>query len=160
MLTLDRRTAASSLDALRRKVTVETLTNLQPLLLLQMIAGVSQSVNSSVSRSRTVARTLFLSGQQRLQGLLASAPRFRLPVEQMLALCRSGGMTHTPEEAVVQALLELCIAMILQWLTECACRRRATVTVGRRQRVASPHPLFLASDSLPRARSCPTVSLA
>jgi hypothetical protein len=160
MLTLDKRTAASSLSALRCKVTVETLTNLQPLLLLQMVAGISQSVNSKVSRSRTVARTLFLSGQQRLHNLVASAPRFHLPVEQMLALCRAGGTTHTPEEAVVQALLELCIALILQWLTECACRRRATVTVGKRQRAASPYLLSLTSESLPRARSCPTISLA
>jgi hypothetical protein len=160
MLTLDRRTAASSLNALRRKVTVETLASLQPLLLLQMIVGVSQSVNSSVSRSRAMARTLFLSGQHRLHNLLASAPRLHLPVEQVLELCRSGGTGCTPEEAAARALLELCVALILQWLAECACRRRATVTLCKRQRAASPYLLFLASESLPRTRSCPTVSLA
>jgi hypothetical protein len=152
--------AVSSLNALRRKMTVETLTNLQPLLLLQMVVGVSQSVNSSVSRSRALARTLFLSGQQRLHNLVASAPRLHLPVEQVLALCRSGGTEYTPEEAVAQALLEMCIALIPQWLTECTCRRRATVTLCKRQRVTSPYLLSFTSKCLPRTRSCPTVSLA
>jgi hypothetical protein len=160
MPALDKKTAISSLNALRRKVTIETLTNLQPILLLQMVVGVSQSVNSSVSRSRALARTLFLSGQQRLHSLLASAPRLHLPVEQVLVLCHSGGTERTPEEAAAQALLELCIALILQWLTACACRRRTTVTLCKRQRVASPYLLSLASEGLPRTRSCPCVSLA
>jgi hypothetical protein len=160
MPALDKRTAMSSLNALRRKVTVETLANLQPILLMQMAVGVSQSVNSSVSRSRALARTLFLSGQQRLHTLLASAPRLHLPVEQVLALCRSGGTEYTPEEAAAQALLELCIALILQWLTAYAHRRRNTVTLCKRQRVTSPYLLSLASGCLPRARSCPHVSSA
>jgi hypothetical protein len=160
MLTLDKRTAVSSLNALRRKVTIETLTHLQPILLLQMVVGVSQSVNTSVSRSRALARTMFLSGQQRLHNLLASAPRLHLPVEQVLALCRAGGTEHTPEEAAAQALLELCIALILQWLTACARRRRTTATLCKRQRVASPYLLSFASESPPRTRSCPSVSLA
>jgi hypothetical protein len=160
MLTLDKRTAVSSLNALRRKVTVETLASLQPVLLLQMVVGVSQSVNTSVSRSRALARTMFLSGQQRLHNLLASAPRLHLPVEQVLALCHSSSTEYTPEEAAAQALLELCIALILQWLTECACRRRTTVTLCKRQRIAPPYLLALTSERLPRTRSCPTISLA
>jgi hypothetical protein len=160
MPALDKRTAVSSLNALRRKVTIETLTHLQPILLLPMVVGVSQSVNSSVSRSRALARTLFLGGQQRLHNLLASAPRLHLPVEQVLVLCYAGGTEYTPEKAAVQALLELCIALILQWLMAYACRRRTPVTLCKRQRVMSPYLLSFASENPPRTRSCPCVSLA
>ena len=160
MLTSSRRVAASSLQALRRKITVETLANLQPLLLLQMVMGVSQTLNSRVSRSRTLARTLLLSGQQRLNDLLASAPRLHIPVDRLLEFCRTDNTEHTAEEAAAQALIELCVGLMLQWMAERARRYRAPVTLCK-QRLISPL-YFLPNNSLrpPRARSCPNMPLA
>ena len=103
MFHLGKKQATSSLHALRRKITLQTLTRLQPILLLQMLVGISQSVNSSVSRSQTLARTLLLSGQQRLNDLLASAPRLHLSVEQILEFCRPSDAKHTPEEDAAHA---------------------------------------------------------
>ena len=94
-----------SLHTLRRKVTIEALAKLQPLLLLQMLVGVSQTVNGGFSQA--LARTLLLSGQQRLRDLLAAAPRLHLPVERVLEICSSGDAERTPEETAAQALLEL-----------------------------------------------------
>jgi len=150
----------SSLNALRRKVTLEALAGLQPLLLLQMLVGVSQTVNSSLSRSGALARTLLLNGQQRLRGLLAAAPRLHLPVGQVLEFRRSGDAESTPEETAAQALLELCAGLMLQWMAEYAHRHRTAVVLCRPQRVLPSY--FLSNSSLrpPRTRSCPHVSPA
>ena len=150
----------SSLHALRRKVTLEALAGLQPLLLLQMLVGVSQTVNGSVARSQALARTLLLSGQQRLRDLLAAAPRLHLPLEQVLRVRHSGEAERTPEEAAAQALLELCLGLMLQWMAEHACQRRTAVIPSRRRRVPPSYSLFYPSTRPPRTRACPHVPLA
>jgi hypothetical protein len=163
MFSSGKRTAVSSLHALRRKVTLEALNNLQPILLLQMLMGISQTVNSSVSRSRALARTLLLSGQQRLNDLLAAAPRLHLPVEWGLASCHSGDADRKPEEAAAQALLELCLGLMLQWMAEDDHRHCTTVMPSRQQQIL-PSLLFffpLFSSSRPcRPRSCLCIPLA
>ena len=150
----------SSLHALRRKVTLETLNNLQPLLLLQMLMGVSQTVNSGLSRSQALARTLLLSGQQQLRGLLASAPRLHLPVERVLELCHSGDTERTPEETAAQALLELCLGLLLQWMAERAHRTCTAALPSRRQRILPSYFLSFPLSRPPRTRSCPHLPLA
>lgn len=155
-----KRTTASSFPALRRRVTHEALAGLQPLLLMQVLVGVSQTVNSSVSRSRALAHTLFLSGQQRLSDLLAASPRLHLPVERVLELCHSGDAERTPEETAAQALLELCIGLMLQWIAEGACRPGTTVMLSRRQRVPPSCFLSFPSPRPSRTRSCPQIPLA
>ena len=150
----------SSLDALRRKVNLDTLAHLQPLLLLQMLAGVSQTVNSSVSNSRALARTLLLSGQQRLRELLDATPRLHLSVERVLELCRTNDAQHTQEETAAQALFELCLGLMLHWMAEQTGQRHTIVTPCSGPRVS--YSYFLASPSLcrPQARSCLSPSLA
>jgi hypothetical protein len=160
MLRLGKKQATSSLHALRRKITLQALARLQPILLLQMLVGISQSVNSSVSRSQTLARTLLLSGQQRLHDLLASAPRLHLSVEQVLEFCRSGDAKRTPEEDAAQALLEVCLGLMLQWMTESARRHRTSATVSRRQRVSSSYFPLCFLQCPPRVRSCLCVPLS
>ncbi|MFQ6101299.1 MAG: hypothetical protein ACE5OS_08700 [Anaerolineae bacterium] len=144
----------SSLHALRRKVTLEALSSLQPLLLLQMLVGVSQAVNGSLSQSRTLARTLLLSGQQRLRDLLTAAPRLHLPVERVLELCRSGDAESTPEEAAAQALLELCMGLMLQWMAEYARRHCTAVLPSKRHVALSSNSLSFPLPCLPRACAC------
>ena len=150
----------SSLHTLRRKVTLEALASLQPLLLLPMLVGVSQTVNGSVARSQALARTLLLSGQQQLRDLLAAAPRLHLPLEQTLRVCHSGEAQRTPEEAAAQALLELCLGLMLQWMAEHAWQRRTAVIPSRRRRVSPSYSLFYPSMRPPRTRACPHVPLA
>jgi hypothetical protein len=147
----------SSLDALRRKVTLDALAGLQPLLLLQMLGGVSQTVSSSVSRSGALARTLLLSGQQRLRDLLDAAPRLHLPVEQLLQFCHVDDADHTPEATAAQALLELCLGLLLLWMAERAHRPCTRVALSRRQRMMPSHFFSFSSSRPPRTRSCPHV---
>jgi len=154
MSTSDKRAKISSFDTLRRKVNLEALAHLQPLLLLQMLAGISQTVNSGVSNSQALARTLLLSGQQRLRDLLDAAPRQHLPLEQVLKQHRADNEEPTPEETAAQALVELCLGLMLRWMAETACQRRTIGAPHSRQRVL---PSFLLSHLSPRphrARSC------
>jgi len=155
-----KRVTVPSLEALRRKVNLETLAHLQPLLLLQMVVGVSQTVNSHISHSPALARTLLLSGQQRMRELLAAAPRLHLPLEQVLEFCRAADAERTPEETAAQALFELCLGLMLHWLAEIACRHPATFVPRSRKRAMPSYFLFYPSQNPPRARSCLTVSLA
>lgn len=150
----------SSLHTLRRQVTLEALAGLQPLLLLQMLVGVSQTINSSVSHSQALARTLLLSGQQRLCDLLAAAPRLHLPVEQVLEMCRSTDEEPTPEETAAQALLELCLGLMLRWMAEGARQPCTPVMPSGRQRILPSYFLFFSSPRPPRTRSCLHVPLA
>ena len=149
-----------SLDALRRKVNMETLAHLQPLLLLQMVVGVSQTVNSHISHSPALARTLLLSGQQRMRELLDAAPRLHLPLEQVLEFCRADDAERTPEEAAARALFELCLGLMLHWLAGIACRQPATLVPRSHKRAMSSYILSYPSQSPPRARSCLSAPLA
>ena len=148
------RTAASSLEALRRKVNLETLTHLQTLVFLQMLVGVSQTVSDGVSSSQALARTLLLSGQQRLRELLDAAPRLHLPVERVLELCRANDAEHTPEETAAQALFELCLGLMLCWMAKKPCQRRTIATPCSGPRVSPSFFLAYPSPRPSRARSC------
>lgn len=153
-----RRTALSSLQTLRRKLALQTLSTLQPILLLQMVMGISQSVNSRFCRSRTLARSLLLNSQQHLHELLASAPRLHLPVERMLEFCRTDGSGHeprTPEETAAQALFELCLGLMLQWMSD---HTRSYATTGVAHGRCAPvglYPLSYPSLRAARSRKCP-----
>jgi hypothetical protein len=108
-----------------------------------MLVGVSQTVNGGFSQA--LARTLLLSGQQRLRDLLAAAPRLHLPVERVLEICSSGDAERTPEETAAQALLELCLGLVLQLMAEDDRRHCTTVIPSGWQRFLSslfPFPLF------------------
>jgi len=149
-----KRKAASSLEALRRKVNLETLAHLQTLVFLQMLVGVSQTVNESVSSSQALARTLLLNGQQRLREMLDAAPRLHLPVERLLELCHAGDAEHTPEETAAQALFELCLGLMLCWMAKKPCQRRTIATPCSGPRLSPSFILAYPSPRPSRARSC------
>jgi hypothetical protein len=155
-----KRTAVSSLEALRRKVNLETLALLQPLMLLQMVVGVSQTVNEGVSNSQALARTLLLSGQQRLRELMDAAPRLHLPVERVLELCRADAAERTEEEAAAQALFELCLGLMLHWMAKTAGQRRTIATPCSGQPVSPSYFLAYPPSRPSRARSCPYLTPA
>lgn len=145
------KTAASSLDALRRKVNLQhMLAGLQPLLLLQMVGGLSQAVSSGVSQTQALARTLLLSGQQRLRTILAAAPRLRLFLQ------RPPASDSTPEEAAAQALLEVCLGLMLEWIARRARRSHCDLPplpYNRRQGSSAHSPSSSAFYPL-KARRC------
>ena len=154
-----KKTAASSLDELRHKVNLQhVLAGLQPILLLQMLGGLSQAVSSGVSQTQALARTLFLSGQQRLRTLLA-APRL-LP-ERVLASDHPGDVDPTLEKAAAQALLEVCLGLMLEWIARRARRSHIVppLPYSQRQGSASYSSPFFAFYPL-RAHLCIPVPLA
>ena len=151
---------ASSLEALRRKVNLETLTNLQPLLLLQMLVSASQTVNDSVAQSQALARTFLLSGRQRLRDLLNAAPCLHLPVEQVIEFCHADDAERTPEENAAWALFELCLGLMLYWMAEHTAQRHTIATPRSVRRVSPSCLLSYPSQCPPRARSCLYLPLA
>jgi hypothetical protein len=162
MLASAQKTAASSLDALR-KIELQILAGLQPILLLQMLGGLSQAVTHSVFHTQALARTLLLSGQQQLHALLAAAPRLRLPLDRVLASRHSGSADPTPEEAAAQALLEVCLGLMLEWMAGKARRPRFNappLPCGRRQVLPSYFPSSPALYYSLKAHPCTQIPLA
>ncbi len=143
MFTLAQRAAASSLRALRHRISLHLVVGFQPLLLLQMLGGLSQAVTQSVSHTQALARTLLLSGQQRLRDLVAAAPHLRLSLERVLSPNHSLGTDSEAEEAAVQALLEMCLGLILEWIAR----------ISRRPHFFALPSLHIRRRILPRYRS-------
>lgn len=153
--------ASPSLRALRQKVAVETLAHVQPILLLRILIGLSQSLNGGIAQPEALARALLLDGRQRLRRLLDAAPRLNLPLEDVLEILHSDDgddEERTAEESAVQALFEMCLGLILQWLAEKNTLSQAPAFSGNVQRIDtffSPSLHFLLLRP-PRTRACPT----
>jgi hypothetical protein len=94
-----------------------------------------------------------------MRDLLASAPRLRLPLERVLASRHADDAERTPEETAAQALLELCLGLLLQWMAE-QTHRPCNRVVPSRQRMIPLHFFSFSSSSPPRARSGPHLLLA
>jgi hypothetical protein len=69
-------------------------------------------VSRQVSSSQTLLQSLLVGGQERLQTLLLAASRVQLPTR-----CLSDGESASSDEGVVEALLEQCLDLILQWIS-------------------------------------------
>lgn len=148
------------LRSLGRKVSLKGLPHVEPILLLQILIGVSQALNGSAAHAESVARALILDGQRRLSGLRKAAPHLSLSLDQLLKIARSDeGKSDdlSAEENVVRALLEVCLGLMLQWLSK---RNRQSHPSLR----SAPSRFFLFFDIpfppspliLPlRARACP-----
>jgi hypothetical protein len=111
----------ASLCALGRKIPLKGLPQVQPILLLQVLIGLSQSLNSSAAELEALARALIMDGQQRLRMLRDAAPHLHLPLQQLLEMVRSkdNNTEHlSKEESAVQAMLEMCLGLMLQWLSK------------------------------------------
>lgn len=156
--------ASPSLRALRQKVAVETLAHVQPILLLRILIGLSQSLNGRIAQPEALARALLLDGRQRLRRLLDAAPRLNLPLEDVLKILRSGdgdSEEQTAEESAIQALLEMCLGLMLQWLAEKKAQSEVSAPSKKAQRIYTPYSpsLHLLLLRPPRTRACPTLPL-
>jgi hypothetical protein len=118
MLSLGKGKAA--LRALGRKVPLKALPHVQPLFLLQMLIGLSQILNGGAAQPEALARALILDGQQRMRGLRKAAPHLDLSLEHLLDAIRPNGTMEedlSDEESAVRALLEMCLGLVLHWLS-------------------------------------------
>ena len=153
--------AISSLRGLGRQVPLGTLPQLQPILLLQALIGVSQTLNSSAVQLEVLARTLIMDGQQQLRRLRDAAPHLHLPVEQLLQMIRSEDKRQdlSDEESMVQAMLEMCLGLVLQWLSRSNCQSYPSVSSVTGKPVLPVDALFRSRHLLLllplRVRACP-----
>jgi hypothetical protein len=143
-------------------VPVKALPQVQPILLLQALVGFSQTLNGSAAQLEALARGLILDSQQRLRRLRDAAPHVHLPLEQLLEMIRSRDDSRedlSQEERAVQAMLEMCLGLMLQWLVKRNCRSYPAISPVI-WRVLLPldflppsccFPLLLP----PRVRACP-----
>lgn len=150
------------LRALRRKVPLKALSGVQPIVLLQMAVGFSQALNGNAAQPEAVARALILDGQQRLHALREAAPQLDLSLGGLLRkICANETSSeHLAEEAVaVQALLEMCLGMMLRWLSRQDDQSDAPspdIAVGPLSYSGLQLLPYLSfPDHLFRARSCP-----
>jgi hypothetical protein len=159
MFSLSKRRKAA-LRALGEKVPLKGLPDVRPLLLLQMVMGLSQILNGGAAQYRAVARALVRDGEQRLRELGKAAPHIELSLGRLLSRICSSEMSDddlSDEESAAQAVLEMCLGLMLHWLSRRDDRSYPHVTLGEGGRLfaldvpshprSSLHPLF-------RARSC------
>jgi hypothetical protein len=162
MSPLSKGKAVSSLRALGRKVPLRALAQVQPVVLLQTLIGFSQTLNGSAAQLERLARALIMDGEQRLRRLRDAAPSWRLSLGQFLERVRSKD-DHTErlseEESAVQAMLQLLLGLMLEWLSKrSSCSHSAVPSIGSK--------LFVLFDPLfppwrfplllpPRIRACP-----
>lgn len=150
------------LVSLGSRVSFEGLPQIQPVFLLQIMVAVSQALNDSAGHAEALARGLVVDGQRRLNGLRQAAPHLALSLEQVLKLARfnsRGDDDLSVEEKAVQALLEVCLGLVLEWLSPRAPRSHPSASTASSKLFSSIDVVFL-SNPLPlilppRARSCP-----
>ncbi len=148
--------------SLGRKVSIEALPHVEPILLLQTLVGVSQALNGSAAHAESLARVLIADGRRRLSGLRDAVPHLSLSLDQLSRLARSDERKDedlSAEESAARALLEVCLGLVLRWLSKRHPDAHATVW-------PEPSTLFL-SIGIPslvtplllilplRARACP-----
>lgn len=152
----------SSLRALGRKVPLKALPHLLPIYLLQTLIGFSQTLNGSAAQLEALARALIIDGQQRLRTLRDAAPHLHLPLEQLLEMVQYRDDNRedlSGEEGAVQAMLEMCLGLMLQWLSKRNCRSYPAVSSITSQ-LFSPFDALFPSCCVPmllplRVRACP-----
>lgn len=146
---------------LGRKAPLEALPHVQPVFLLQMLVGLSQILNGSTAQPEALARALILDGQQRLRKFREAAPHLDLSLARLLSgICASEAPDEhlSDEESAVQAMIEMCLGLMLRWLSkgdDQSSRHAASVVLNRSfssdgllPSYASPFYLLF------RARSC------
>lgn len=108
------------LRALGCKVSLRGLPKVQPVLLLQVVMGLSQVLNGAVAQPESVAQTLIADAHRRLLALRGAAPHLDLSFRRMLAwVCSHDDPDDelVEEEGALQAVLEMCLGLMLHWLS-------------------------------------------
>lgn len=148
--------------SLGQRVTLEELGQIQPVFLLQVMVAVCHALNESAVHAEAIARGLVLDGQRRLNGLRRAAPHLTLSLQHVLKLARSMGRGDddlSAEERAVQALLEVCLGLVLEWLSPRAHRSHPSASSSSSKQFSLIDVSLLLAPLRPmvppRARSCP-----
>lgn len=115
------KTSGFFLRTLGHKVSLKGLPHLQPIFLLQILIGVSQALNGGAAQAEALAEALVFDGRRRLTALRNAAPHVSLSLEQLLKVARADKRDEedlSAEESAVQALLEMCLGLMLQLLSK------------------------------------------
>lgn len=152
------------LRTLGRKVSLKGLPHLQPVFLLQILVGVSQALNGGAAQAEALARALVLDGQRRLSELRNGAPYVSLSLEQLLKVAgtdKDDEEDLSAEESAVQALLEVCLGLMLQLLSKKHRWSRPSLYAVPSIRLFCSNTCF-PFDAFPlilplRVRACPTL---
>ncbi len=152
---------ADVLRALGGKVPLGKLSQVQPIVLLQMVVGLSQHLGGGAVQPEEIARALILDGRQRLRALRRAAPHLDLSLARLLRrLCNdeSSKRRGSHEDRAVEAVLEMCIGFLLRWLSRSEANGYAGASSPSRKRLrfyCAPRFDQHSSLYLPfRARSC------
>ena len=151
-------------NSLRSRVTFAGLPQVQAVFLLQVLVAVSDTLNGGAVHAEGLARGLVLDGQRRLDSLRRAAPHLTLSVEHLLRLARTDERDDdelSTEESATQALLEMCLGLVLKWLSRGNDHSHRPSSSPPSEWLASLE-ISLPFASLPlilplRARSCPTL---
>lgn len=161
MVSLGKRKA--SLRALRRKVPLPALPQVQPMFLMQMLIGLSQVLNGTAAKPEALARALILDGQQRLRKLRDATPHLDLSFVPLLDRIRPSETVDehlSDEQDAVQAMVEMCLGLLLHWLSKGNDPPYHQASSIRMKHLPSLDVLFFSRFSdlhlLFRARSCLT----
>lgn len=109
------------LRVLGRKVPLDALPQVQPVFLLQMLIGLSRVLNGGAAQPEALARALILDGQQRLRELRDAAPHLDLSLTRLFSRLRASETRDerlSDEESAVQAMIEMCLGLMLRWLSQ------------------------------------------
>lgn len=109
----------AALRALSRRIAQQELSNIQPLLLLQMI-GLSQIVDGAVAHPEAVAQALMADAQSRLRALREAAPHVDLSLAGAMAWIWFRDATDKElgaKEGQLQAVLQMCLGLVLRWIS-------------------------------------------
>jgi len=152
---------ADVLRTLGERVPLGKLSQVQPIVLLQMVVGFSQLLGGGAVQSEEMARALILDGQQRLRALRRAAPHLDLSLPRLLSrMCsdQSSKRRVSQEDRAVEAVLEMCIGFLLRWLSKSDANTYTGSTSSSKRRppfVRARTSSQLTSRHLPfRARSC------
>jgi len=102
-------------------VPLKELSQLQPVVLLNMLVGLSHVLNQAAAQPEQMARALILDGQQRLRALREVAPQLDLSLGRLVRRVFSEErlIQHcSHEQSAVQAAVEMCIGLLLRWLAQ------------------------------------------
>lgn len=146
---------------LGRRVSLEGLPRLQPIFALQILVGLSQALNGSAARAEALAEALILDGQRRLSELRSAAPHLSLSLEQLARMAHSDRRDDedpSAEESAIQGLLEVCLGLLLQFLSSANRRSHPPASSAPETYLFCPALRFFPFSSpllsLLRARDC------
>lgn len=126
------------LGALGSGIGLQEMLRIRPELMLQLMMGLSQVVNGAVAQPEAVAQALIVDARRRLRELQKAAPHVDLSLARVVAWIwnqRASDEEMVAEEGTLQAVLEMCLGLVLRWLSD---RRQQSFSQAARLMLRPP----------------------